>query len=112
MLDQISKKTATEEKKKYESDLIEGHLYVMQNGSLQEIERDPDDTLKKIRIFDDAVHEAVKIQRSVRKILGGYKPDLSMVCSALIIAKAKNEEESMQAVKDLFADMTRKMLEQ
>ena len=91
-----------------QNDLQEGKLYVVQDGELKEIERDPDDTLKKIRIMDDAIRGATEVQKRLRKKMNGYKPDLSLVCSALIIAKS-TEEDADNCVATLFAEMTRKL---
>lgn len=88
--------------------LKEGGLYVFQDGEFVEIQRDPEDTLKKVRLLDDAIKEATHLQKRMRKALGGYKPDLTTVCSALIIAKAK-EDDASKAVVALFAEMTEKM---
>lgn len=93
-----------------DDELQEGKLYVYQDGELKEIERDPDDTLKKVRIMEEAITSATKVQKQLRKQLAGYKPDLSLVCSALIIAKA-SEDDATQAVVKLFSDITRKLAE-
>lgn len=92
----------------YGDELKEGALYVFQDGDFVEIQRDPEDTLKKVRLLDDAISAATHLQKHMRKALGGYKPDLTTVCSALIIAKAK-EDDASKAVVDLFAEMTARM---
>lgn len=71
--------------------LEEGHLYTVRNGVLEEIPIDPEDTMRKLRITHSAIEAATQVQRRMRKVLGGYKPDLSMVCSALIEGGAENE---------------------
>ena len=90
------------------NNIEEGKLYVCQDGILKEILRDPEDTMKKVRILDEAIKAATDVQKRLRSVMGGYKPDLSLVCSALIIAKAK-EEDSCQSVASLFSEMTQKL---
>lgn len=66
------------------NDLEEGSLYVYKKGMLQEIEADPDDLMKKIKITPDAFKVASELQNSIRKNMNGYRPDISTICSALI----------------------------
>lgn len=71
--------------------LEEGSLYVYKKGVLQEIETDPDDQMKKIRITQDAFANASELQKQMRKHMAGYRPDMSTVCSALIKHAADSE---------------------
>lgn len=71
--------------------LEEGSLYVYKKGVLQEIETDPDDQMKKIRITQDAFTSASELQKQMRKNMAGYRPDISTVCSALIKHTATSE---------------------
>ncbi len=64
--------------------LEEGCLYVYKKGMLQEIESDPDDLMKKIKITPDAFKVASELQNGIRKHMNGYRPDISTICSALI----------------------------
>ena len=80
-------------------DLEEGELYVVKKGELEHLQRDPDDTMRKVRITDDAHTVAINVQRMMRKEMNGYKPDIVMVCSALI-ASFDEREEAAGIVKD------------
>ncbi len=70
----------------------DGELYVCKKGELEQIQRDPEDNLRKIRITEDAYNEVVRVQRQMRASLNGYKPDITMVCSALLEYVSKSEE--------------------
>jgi hypothetical protein len=65
-------------------DLEEGALYVFKKGVLQEIEVDPDDTMRKIKVTDSAFKGVVEVQKKMRSAMNGFKPDVSTVCSALL----------------------------
>ena len=82
-----------------DDELQEGCLYVYKKGVLQEIEVDPDDTMRKIRITDSAYQGVVEVQKIMRKKMDGFKPDVSTVCSALIkeAATLPNVAEIVQA---------------
>ena len=72
-------------------DLEEGCLYVYKKGTLQEIESDPDDLMKKIKITPDAFKAASELQGKLRRHMSGYRPDMSTICSALVEDAAKSE---------------------
>ena len=86
----------TYENEEYErdegSDFEEGELYVYKKGEMQHVARDPDDTMRKVRITDDAFNVATLIQRQLRRQMNGYKPDIVLVCSALLESHKHNEE--------------------
>ncbi len=100
-------KTRNEQPRNFEEDgdLQEGHLYTVKDGSLQEIPRDPEDTLRKVRLMDEAVNAAVELQKALRKHMNGYKPDLTLVCSALIVSAAK-QPGATKSVANFFLDVT------
>ena len=79
-------------------ELKEGALYAYKDGVLTEIQTDPDDTMKRIRIMEGAYHAALTVQRKLRKLLNGYRPDVNLVCSALIEHGA-NQSRVEQVVK-------------
>ena len=87
-----------------ESDLAEGSLYVFKKGILQEIETDPDDTMKKIRITDNAFQGVVEVQKKMRAVMNGFKPDVSTVCSALI-KEAASSPHVVEIVKQFCLEM-------
>lgn len=80
--------------------LEEGCLYVYKKGMLQEIETDPDDLMKKIKITPDAFKVASALQNSLRKHMSGYRPDMSTICSALI--ESGGQAESAVGVVQAF----------
>ncbi len=75
--------------------LEEGCLYAYKRGQLHAIETDPDDVMKKVRITEAAFAEVVRLQRRMRKDMQGYKPDIALVCSALLehLASLDNASE-------------------
>lgn len=72
-------------------DLTEGKLYKLENGELIELQIDPEE-LRKVKITDDAIQAATAIQKVMRKVLNGFKPDITTVCSALIKGQAQKED--------------------
>lgn len=87
-----------------ESELEEGALYVFKKGVLQEIEVDPDDTMRKIKITDSAFKGVVEVQKKMRSVMNGFKPDVSTVCSALI-KEASTSPDVVDIVKRFCLDM-------
>jgi len=79
--------------------LEEGELYVFKKGVLEHLHRDPEDNLRKIRITDGAYEVAVDVQKKLRKSLKGYKPDITMVISALIEDAANDSKNATEVVK-------------
>ena len=75
-----------------EDDLEEGELYVVKNGELEHIQRDPEDTMRKVRLTEEAVTSVMLVQRKMRKEMQGYKPDMALVASALVSHAAKLPE--------------------
>lgn len=62
--------------------MLEGELYVVRNGRLQHIERFYD--LPKVPVSDTANEALHLLQRGCRGMLGGFRPDIALVASALI----------------------------
>lgn len=89
----------TDENKNDLDDLAEGCLYVYKKGVLQEIEADPDDSMRRVRITDNAYKAAAELQVTMRKHMTGYRPDMSVICSALI-AYASQSDCATVVVKD------------
>src|ERR1700674_5342637 len=63
--------------------LQEGELYVVQHGQLKHLERPPDD-LPRVPISQAARERLLELRRRCRKALGGFRPDVALVASALI----------------------------
>lgn len=93
------------------TELKSGSFYTVIDGQLQEIERDPEDTLRKVRLMEEAFTSATELQKSLRKHLNGYKPDLTLVCSALI-AKYAQDDEAVKTVVQYFQSITMKIAEE
>ena len=81
------------------TDLDEGELYVFKQGQLQPVERDPDDTMRRVRLTEEAYQRAMTIGKAMRQRLGGYKPDVSLIVSAVLLFGTTNDEEVQQYVK-------------
>lgn len=64
--------------------LQEGCLYTVKGGELLAIKTDPDDVMKKVKITESALNEVIALQRRLRREMQGYKPDVHLICSALI----------------------------
>ena len=85
-------------------ELEEGSLYVYKKGTLREVEADPDDLMKKVKITPDAFVDVTNLQRGMRKELQGYRPDISIICSALI-ANAAQSQEAPQIIRNYVLNM-------
>ena len=72
-------------------ELTEGKLYKLENGELIELQIDPDE-LRKVKITDDAVNAAIALQKQMRPLMDGFKPDLTTICSALIKGQAEKDD--------------------
>ena len=70
-------------------ELVNGRLYVLvdaEDGSrhLRHIPRN-DDELPRIRIMEEALEAIRTLCRGMRKEMGGYRPDYTLVLSALVL---------------------------
>lgn len=90
------------EDKQITDDLTEGKLYKLENGELIELQIDPEE-LRKVKITDDAIQAATAIQKTMRKVLNGFKPDITTVCSALIKGQAE-KSDATQVVADFWLE--------
>ncbi len=63
--------------------LQEGELYVVKDGELKHIERGSDG-LPKVPISRVAHERVLDLRRRCRRMLGGFRPDLALVASALL----------------------------
>ena len=71
-----------------ESEKLEDGLYQARAGYLERLVFEDDGT-KKIRVPLAGFEAAVKVQRQMRKVLNGHKPDLSLVAEAMLLAAAE-----------------------
>ena len=96
-----NEKTEENEKNALE-DCIEGKLYKYENGEMIELQIDPEE-LRKVKITDDAIDAATVIQKEMRKVLNGFKPDITTVCSALIKGQAE-KPDAAKVVADFWLE--------
>ena len=73
-----------------QNDVENGKLYKCVNGELIELVIDPEE-LRKVKLRNDAIENVITLQKEMRSYLNGYKPDLTLICSALIATGAKSE---------------------
>jgi hypothetical protein len=100
---QRNEQVNNEEKDKYVTeDLTEGKLYKLENGELIELQIDPEE-LRKVKITDDAIQAATEVQKKMRKLLNGFKPDITTVCSALIKGQAERSDAT-KVVADFWLE--------
>ena len=85
---------------------LEDGFYQARKGELRRIEPEDDD-LRKIRVTPE-VFEAVRdVQKRMRKLLNGHKPDVNLVAEALLLyaSKAENIEDAVKRhAASVFAD--------
>ncbi|MEX2165075.1 MAG: hypothetical protein WD823_12650 [Sulfuricaulis sp.] len=62
--------------------LQEGDLYVVKQGRLMHVEREGD--LPKVPVSEAAKDALLQLRRRCRHALGGFRPDVALVASALI----------------------------
>jgi hypothetical protein len=84
-------------------ELVNGRLYVLvdaEDGSrhLRHIPRNNDD-LPRIRIMEEALEAIRTLCRGMRKEMGGYRPDYTLVLSALVL-DACSRPEAPSTVRD------------
>ena len=84
-------------------DLVTGRLYVLVEGAdgknhLRHLPRQPDD-LPRIRITEDALAAVRRVARGMRKAMQGYRPDATLVLSALVL-DACSRPDAARIVRD------------
>jgi len=66
--------------------LEEGELYTLRRGMLHHVRKqDDDNALRRVRIMEEAYDAAYALARSLRSTLRGYRPDPTLVISALVM---------------------------
>lgn len=88
--------------------LEEGEVYVCRRGRLERIERDADD-MRKIRITDEAYQATMHLGKGMRSGLVGYKPDVALIASALVIVASRDPDQARATVRDFVLKMFREM---
>jgi DNA/RNA-binding domain of Phe-tRNA-synthetase-like protein len=86
-----------------------GRMYVLEErGSggehLRHIPR-REDALPRIPITEDALEALREFRNGMRKQFGGYRPDIVIVISALVIAATNRPEQAIQDVRNYVMQM-------
>lgn len=80
----------------------EGELYIVKDGELKHLPRSDDD-LPKVPVSEGARDALLQVRRKCRKALGGFRPDLALVTSALVLYAC--EREPIAIVVDHFHEV-------
>lgn len=71
-----------------ENERYEDGLYQVSAGRLKKLVIEDDGT-KKIRVPQAGFDAVVAVQKQMRKVLCGHKPDISLVAEAMLVAAAQ-----------------------
>jgi hypothetical protein len=77
----------------------DGELYRFKKGRFEHVHREEDEGMRRIRITEEAYRKALDIGKSLKRELGGYKPDVALVISALLIHGITDEEQAKRHVR-------------
>lgn len=66
-------------------------MHICRNERTEQLPEAGNDGMRRIRITDDAYRAAMELGQRLRKNLHGYKPDVSLVASALILDGCRTE---------------------
>jgi hypothetical protein len=69
---------------------IEDGLYRAHDGQLSRIDT-ADDGLKKIRVAAEVFEGVREVQKRMRRVLSGRKPDIGIVAEAMLMHAARTE---------------------
>ena len=100
----MSQETSSPGKTEVEA-LEEGELYVLRKGRLEHVPRNEDDGMRRIRITEQAYEAAMQIGRWMKADLGGYKPDVSLVVSALVLDRGEKVERTKEVIRQFVVTM-------
>ena len=74
-------------------DLEDGELYTLRKGMFHRVSRNEDDNgLRRIKIMEEAYHDAARVAKRLRPRMRGYRPDPALVISAFVQYAARLEE--------------------
>src|SRR3569832_474068 len=76
--------SSTNEKETVQAGLEEGELYLYRKGTLERVQRDETDTLRRIKIAEEAFNEVLILLLGLRGLMGGFKPGIELICSAVL----------------------------
>jgi hypothetical protein len=68
----------------------EDGFYQARSGNIEKLVFENEGT-KKLRVTDEVFQEVVKVQKQMRQILDGRKPDLQLVAEAMLLFAAEEE---------------------
>ena len=81
---------------------VEDGLYQARAGELHKLNME-DDGMKKFRVNPTAFEAVREVQKQMRKLLGGRKPDISLVAEAMLMSAFKidgiEEQVRLYAIK-------------
>lgn len=80
----------------------EGELYIVKDGELKHLPRSDDD-LPKVPVSEPARNALLQVRRKCRKALGGFRPDLALVTTALVLYAC--ERDPIAIVVDHFHEV-------
>ena len=85
------------ESSKLKSENLEDGFYQARAGHLEKLVFE-DDGMKKIRVNQETFQAVQELQKRMRKLLGGHKPDISLVVEAMLreAAQAEGIEEKVR----------------
>lgn len=89
------------------SDLEEGELYAVRKGKLEKLPRNDDGGMRKVRITEKAYEVAMEIANELKAELIGYRPDIALVVSGLIVNGNREKRNAKDAVKSYATEMFR-----
>ena len=74
-------------------DLEDGELYTLRKGMFHRVSRNEDDNgLRRIKIMEEAYHDAARVAKRLRPRMRGYRPDPALVISAFVQYAARLED--------------------
>lgn len=82
----------------------DGDLYIWRHGRLERIERE-ENPMRRVRMTEEAYQTAMELGKTMRQALNGYKPDISLVVSALVVAATQDKETASTAVRKYVIKM-------
>lgn len=83
----------------------EGTVYVYRNGQLQALPRDTTEGIRKVRITEEAYQVAMEISDRLRSSLLGWRPDVTLVISAILTELSTMQFDSEKAVTNFMKKM-------
>lgn len=83
------------------TELKEGALYKCQQGELQELKPDIDQSMKKVYITETTFFDIIELRKKLRQHLNGLSPEISEICTALLSYSA-NDETAIEIIKHYY----------